>query len=164
MSKGPWLHTLLFEIPVLSIINEVIKSFFKAMRKLMHRERLTTIQKFTILEMNRDYLCRVDPGALVCALHAKGIKIDHEKQSVSFKHSGTVYEMPLLRMKDVKNANGTMMRARVELTFVWNGKTYKNIETSLVDRSKMRYEVLVGRNLIRIIDQPVYISNDETID
>lgn len=125
---------------------------------------LTTIEKFQIVEMDREYLCRVDAGALVCALHAKNIRVDHEAQRVKFKHAGVEYDMPLLRMKDVKNANGVMNRARVELTFVWGDRTYENVETSLVDRSKMRYEVLVGRNLIRMIGLPVYLSNDEQIE
>jgi hypothetical protein len=126
--------------------------------------KLTTIERFFIIETDREYLCRVDAGALVCAIHAKSITVNHEAKRVTFRHSGTTYDLPMLRLKDVKNANGIMTRPRVAFTFVWNGKTYKNIETSLADRSKMRYEVLIGRNLIREIGLPVYLSNDETID
>lgn len=140
----------------------MIRTLAHRIRKFFNRE-LTTIEKFGIQETGRSYLSRVDMGATVCALHAKDIVIDEWNNTVTFKHSGTVYTMPMLRYKEVKNANGVAMRARVALSFVWNGKTYKNIETSLADRSKMRFEVLIGRNLIRELDLPVRLSNDEQL-
>ncbi len=97
---------------------KMLEALLVAIRRFFGCQRLTTIQKFTIVETDRDYLCRVDPGALVCALHAKNIKVDHEQGRVTFKHMGVEYDMPLLRMKDVKNANGIMNRPRVELADV----------------------------------------------
>jgi hypothetical protein len=141
----------------------MIRDIQRVFRKAIGVE-LTTIEKFYIHETNRDYLTRVDMGAAVSALHAKDIIVDEAANTVSFRHAGTTYLMPLLRLKEVKNANGIMIRPRVALTFDWNGKTYENIETSLVDRSKMRFEVLIGRNLIKRIDLPIRLSESEQFD
>lgn len=124
-------------------------------------ERLTTIESFKIIELSKEYEARVDTGALVCALHAEDINVDGDK--VSFKHAGTTHTFPLYRMKEAKNANGVSNRPRIKLSYVWNGKTYKNIETSLSDRSKLKFTLLVGRNLIMELKLPVHV-NDRDIE
>lgn len=120
--------------------------------------RLTTIEFFNVKEIgNTRYESRVDTGALVCAIHATDIKVDGNK--VSFTHGSKEYNFPLLRMKEVKNANGISNRPRVALSYVWNGKTYNNIETSLTDRSKLKFQLLIGRNLISELKIPVHIND-----
>lgn len=124
-------------------------------------ERLTTIETFQVHELNVQYEARVDTGALVCAIHAEEINVDTEKNQVSFKHNGAIHNMPLLRIKDVKNANGISSRPRVALTYTWGGKNYSNIETSLADRSKMNFTLLIGRNLIQALKMPVHINDKD---
>lgn len=69
-----------------------------------------------------------------------------------------------MRMKEVKNANGSATRARIALTYKWGGKSYPNIETSLAERGKMKFKLLVGRNLIKELKLPVHISDQEVND
>lgn len=122
-------------------------------------ERLTTIESFRVTELGREYESRVDTGALVCAIHADVIKVSEDEKTVSFKHNGRDYEFPLYRMKEAKNANGIVNRPRVLLSYVWNGKTYHDVETSLADRSKLKFTLLVGRNLISMLKLPVHIND-----
>lgn len=138
----------------------MIKELTYAFRRAFKRE-LSTIEKFKIIEIDCEYLCRVDPGAHSCSVHAKDIQINETQKTVSFRHAGITHILPLLHQRLVKNANGSMLRPKVRLTFDWNGKTYKNIETSLVDRSGMTYKVLIGRNLLRQIDLPIRLSDSE---
>ena len=126
--------------------------------------QLTTIEKFKVRETGKEYVSRVDTGALVCAIHAEDIKVDEEAKKVSFKHDGKTYDEPLLRMKTAKNANGVVNRPRVAWTYEWQGKSYSNIETSLTDRSKLKFKLLVGRNLIKELKLPVHISDQEVDD
>lgn len=122
-------------------------------------EQLTTIETFKVNELSKSYEARVDTGALVCSIHAEEIEVKDDK--VSFKHNGVKREMKLFRMKEAKNANGVVNRPRVLLSFTWGGKTYRNIETSLADRSKMKFVLLIGRNLIKELKLPVYINDKD---
>lgn len=123
-------------------------------------ERLTTVEMFKINEIANSYEARVDTGAAICALHAENIVID--KDQVSFKHAGSTYKLKLERMRNTKSASGVTNRPIVKLSYVWNKKTYSNIDTSLIDRSKLKFKILVGRNLIAELKLPVYVAdNDE---
>lgn len=124
-------------------------------------KRLTTIETFEAGKFGK-YEARVDTGALVCAIHAIDIKV--EDKIVHFTHNGKAYSEPLLRMKTTKNANGIADRPRIEIDYKWDGKTYTKIETSLTDRSKLKFKLLVGRNLISALKLPVHISDSETFE
>lgn len=126
--------------------------------------QLTTIEKFKVIQTGTEYMSRVDTGALVCAIHATDMEVDEEKKRVKFKHEGKSYDEPLLRMKTAKNANGVVNRPRVSWTYEWNGKRYSGIETSLADRSKLKFKLLIGRNLIKELKLPVHISDQESED
>lgn len=127
-------------------------------------EQLTTIEKFKVKQTGQEYISRVDTGALVCAIHATDITVDLKNKRVTFKHEGKSYDEPLLRMKTASNANGVVDRPRVSWTYEWNGKQYSNIETSLSDRSKLKFKLLIGRNLIKELKLPVHISDQEISD
>jgi hypothetical protein len=122
-------------------------------------ERLTTIETFKVIELSKSYEARVDTGALVCSLHADDIVV--EDGNISFKHAGVAHKMKLHRMKEAKNANGVVNRPRCMMSYEWNGKTYHNIETSINDRSKMKFVLLVGRNLIKELKLPVHINDKD---
>jgi hypothetical protein len=125
-------------------------------------ERLTTVEMFKINEIAKSYEARVDTGAAICALHAEDIVIDKDKEEVSFKHAGSTYKLKLTRVRETKSASGVTNRPVVKLSYVWNKKTYSGIDTSLIDRSKLKFKILVGRNLIAELQLPVYVAdNDE---
>jgi hypothetical protein len=125
-------------------------------------ERLTTIETFKINEISKSYEARVDTGAAICALHAEDIVIDKDKDEVSFKHAGSTYKLKMTRIRNIKSASGVTDRPVVKLSYVWNKKTYSGIDTSLIDRSRLKFKILVGRNLISELKLPVYVAdNDE---
>lgn len=128
------------------------------------KDLLTTIESFKVLETGQLYQARVDTGALVCSIHATNILIDAEEKYVTFEHAGKTYTEPLFRMKTAANANGVVNRPRVSWTYEWSNKKYSNIETSLADRSKLKFKLLIGRNLISDLKLPVHISKDEIND
>ena len=144
-----------FNERVMSSITSLLSHF-----KKHPSDQLTTIETFKIDEISKSYEARVDTGAAICALHAEDIKIDFKY--VEFKHAGTRHKMHLERMRKTKSASGETDRPIVKLSYVWNGKTYNNIDTSLIDRSKLKFKILIGRNLIAEIKLPVYVAdNDE---
>lgn len=144
---------------IVSSVTNLVAAFKKS-----PNAQLTTIEKFEFVSLNTAILSRVDTGALVCAVDAKDISVDEEKKMVTFKFEDKTFEMPLLRIKDVKNANGTTSRPRVAMDYKWNNNVYHGIETSLIDRSKMKFKGLVGRNLIKQLKLPVHISDNEADD
>lgn len=144
---------------VVGSMNQLLKDFKRSRGSL-----LTTIEKFKIDELNVEYLARVDTGALVCSIDASDIEVDEAAKTVKFKHAGKSFDMKLLRMKEARNANGSVNRPRVELTYEWSGKKYSKVETTLNDRSKMKFKILIGRNLISMLKLPVHVSDDESFE
>lgn len=125
----------------------------------MPKNRLTTVETFLVNEISKSYEARVDTGAAICALHAEDILIDNDE--VSFKHAGSTHKLKLVRMRETKSASGITNRAIVKLTYTWNDKTYHNVETSLIDRSKMKFTLLIGRNLIALLKLSVNINSSD---
>lgn len=121
--------------------------------------RLTTIEEFEIIKFGKSYPSRVDTGASFCSIDAQNIIINNG--IVSFSHNHKEYELPLIRMKIAKNANASVERAHIALDYRWNNKTYHSIETSLSDRTKMNFQCLIGRNLIKELMLPVHININE---
>lgn len=124
--------------------------------------RLTTIEAFELAELSLKLEARVDTGALSCSLHATDIVVDEPNKKVKFKHDGRDLELTLVKLKKVTNANAVAVRPNVNLTFKWNGKRYDNVLTTLADRSKLKFKLLIGRNLIRMLDLPVHINDKES--
>jgi len=146
-----------FKGKVMSSVESLLQHF-----KKHPDERLTTIETFKVKEISKSYESRVDTGAAICAFHAEDIEIDKDKGEVSFKHAGTTYKLKMTRIRNTKSASGVTDRPVVKLSYVWNKKTYSGIDTSLIDRSKLKFKILVGRNLIAELKLPVYVAdNDE---
>ena len=143
-----------FKGMIVGSVGKLLSIFKKSPEK-----QLTTIETFEAINFGK-YEARVDTGATGCAIHATDIRV--EDKIVHFTHNGKSYSEPLLRVKAVKNANGIADRPRIEIDYKWNGKTYTKIETSLTDRSKLKFKLLIGRNLIKELKLPVYINDSET--
>lgn len=143
-----------FKGTFVSSMNSLLKIFDKT-----PSVRLTTIENFQVKELSKMLEARVDTGATTCAIDAQDIKIDFN--SVEFTHEGIKHKLHLEKMKQVKNANGITDRAVVKLSYVWKCKTYHNIETTLIDRSKLKFKLLIGRNLIQELTLPVHINDKD---
>ncbi len=55
---------------------------------------------------------------------------------------------PVLSVRKVRNAHGETLRPVVEAKFVIRGKTL-TANFTVADRSKMKYKVLIGRNILK---------------
>jgi hypothetical protein len=146
-----------FKGKVMSSVESLLQHF-----KKHPDERLTTIETFKVKEISKSYESRVDTGAAICALHAEEITVDGEE--VSFKHAGATHKMKILRTRETKSASGVTVRPVVKLTYEWNGKTYSGIDTSLIDRSKLKFKLLIGRNLIAQLKLPVYVADKDELE
>lgn len=125
-------------------------------------ERLTTIETFKVNDISKDYAARVDTGAAICSLDAQDINVDFKY--VEFHHAGSRLKIPLERMRKTKSASGETNRPIVKLSYSWNGKTYSNIDTGLIDRSRLKFKLLVGRNLISELKLPVHVADNDEIE
>lgn len=124
---------------------------------------LTTIAKFGIKTIGiSEVLTRVDTGASTCSIHATDVSIDDNK--VTFKTINGTHTLALSGTSTVKNSNGIREVPNVKIDFEWNGKIYRGIDTKIVDRSKMKFKLLVGRNLIKDLKVPVYIDPNDDFD
>jgi hypothetical protein len=47
----------------------------------------------------------------------------------------------------------------IKLDVVFRGKRYNQVEFTITDRAGMKYEALIGRNLLKMIGLPVLVYN-----
>lgn len=76
---------------------------------------------------------RIDTGATMSSIHTEIVK--------------ELDLGPVIRSKKVKNANGISIRPVIEVNIVLHGKKMKS-KFTVTDRSHMKYEVLIGRNIL----------------
>lgn len=98
---------------------------------------------------------KLDTGARTTSLDAQGISIVERdgKRWVSFEfHDGRKqvvrFERPLLRFSDLRTApDVTEHRPVISMTICMDGIS-RETDVNLVDRGKLRYRMLIGRNFL----------------
>jgi len=103
---------------------------------------------------------RVDTGAASCALHASSITIIEDEEGVEQKleviifdtdselYSGEVLEFEDFVIRNVRNSFGKKMaRPMIKTTVIINKQSYE-ILIGFSNRSKLTYDMLIGRNLL----------------
>ena len=70
------------------------------------------------------------------------------KSSIDIKLAGKLKLGPVIKSKIIKSAHGSRLRPIVEAEITLEGKKIKT-EFTLVDRSHMRYQVLIGQNILK---------------
>jgi hypothetical protein len=92
---------------------------------------------------------RIDTGAATTSLDVCEMSIQGD--TVAFRLAdrcgGQVLRLPLKTMRSVRSSSGHQVRPIVEMTLCI-GRRKMQIEVNLVDRSRMTYPFLVGRNVI----------------
>lgn len=101
---------------------------------------------------------RVDSGAAYCSLHAD--KVEEEEHFVKFKRGGVLYKVPVERWVKLRNSHGKSRRAIIRLDVELRGKRFNQIEFTVTSRSDMKYEALIGRNLLKLLGLPVIVNAD----
>ena len=69
------------------------------------------------------------------------------KSSMDIKLAADLSLGPILRTKLVRSASGTGLRAVINATIILAGLEIKS-EFTLADRSKMKYPILIGQNIL----------------
>ena len=99
---------------------------------------------------------KLDTGADTTSINARKVTTffkggsDWARFSVSnFEGDKLVIERPIVRTTTIKRHNGDHQdRPVIELSLCIDGIT-KTVEVNLVDRSKLNYQLLIGRNYMR---------------
>jgi ribosomal protein S6--L-glutamate ligase len=102
---------------------------------------------------------KVDTGAKTSSLHVDDIEV--QGQTVKFTRNETTYRVPLYDTRHVKSHDGvdeSVERPIVLLDTTLKGVRVNSVEFSLINRSHMKYEVLIGRNVIEQLGLPVVIT------
>jgi len=92
---------------------------------------------------------RIDTGAATSSLDAKHISIRDGvvEVTLSARHGGHVFRLPVKRIVRIKSASGRQQRPVVALT-ICLGSQQMTVEANLTDRSHLPYPLLVGRNVL----------------
>jgi len=121
---------------------------------------LTDIEPMTIVRLSQEPLmARVDTGAKYCSLHADSV--EEENDWVKFKRGDITYKVPFTRRIKIRNAVGKHHRPIVTLDVEIRGKRYSRVEFTITSRSDMKYEALIGRNLLELLGLPVIVYNTD---
>ena len=95
-----------------------------------------------------EFVAKMDTGAHFCALHATEIKVEHGLVSFRFD-TGQKLTAKLIGRKEITSSNGATQKRPLIRTRIKIGKKTINSLVTLVDRSKMKDKMLLGRKLLR---------------
>ena len=121
------------------------------------REVVGWLEKVRFPEIDsvgKPILAKIDTGAYSGALHVDFEKIVVENGEEILEYRPINKERQIVRTKKfrkvrVKSSNGIKEeRHLITTAIVINGKTYK-VELTLADRTDMRYDVIIGRRLLK---------------
>jgi RimK family alpha-L-glutamate ligase len=127
---------------------------------------LTDVEEIVLHRINNNlpFAAKVDTGATLSSLHASAVSMDDNW--VKFTHGDVSYKVPLSRTILIKNAHTsdtdrekyTTRRPIIKLDVTVRGQRYNGIEFTLNDRTNMKYDVLIGRNLLGEIGLPIIVT------
>lgn len=99
---------------------------------------------------------RVDTGAKLSSVHAENVKIEHDW--VWFTRGSINYKVPVVRMAKIRSAQSDLtVRPVVHLDITIKGKHLQQVEFTIVGREAMKYEVLIGRNVLGMLGIPIVV-------
>lgn len=101
---------------------------------------------------------RIDTGAAFCSLHADNVSEDNGW--IKFKRGEVTYKVPIERQVKIRNAHGSSSRPIVKLDIVVRGTRYNQVEFTITSRAKMSYDVLIGRNFLKLAGLPVLVHQE----
>ena len=93
---------------------------------------------------------RVDTGAATTSLDARDlvVKDDVAEFKLPEKYGGTKITLPVIRWREVRSASGLQRRPVVEMRICVGPKVLRT-KVNLIDRSRMTYPIIIGRNVLR---------------
>jgi hypothetical protein len=93
---------------------------------------------------------RIDTGSALCALDARELKVRNDVAEFKLPdaYGGLQMRLPVVRWGKIRSANSWQKRAVVEIEICLGPRKIR-VEANLVDRSQVKYPVLIGRNALR---------------
>lgn len=109
-----------------------------------------------IMETETD--ARVDTGAKTSSLHVDE-NLDFDDSWTKFRRGDITYKVPTARIVKIKNVHGgdNSRRPVIKLDVSIKGQRFNGVEFSLNNREQMKYQVIVGRNLLALMGLPVAV-------
>jgi hypothetical protein len=114
-----------------------------------------------VVDTDLDFVARIDTGARTTSINAQNIEIENpaaDKKAncgkkitlevVNAKGEKCRLESKIVKILEVRNAQGTELRYMIPLTLRWHGQD-KKIDVNLRNRSSMTYKLLIGRDWLK---------------
>lgn len=116
-------------------------------------EHVGLCESVIIKRINNDkpFEAKVDTGADRCSLGAEDIEVSDEGY-VRFTIDGTRYKIASDKTVKVVAANGAESRPIVKFNVEFNGKSFDGVDFNIASREGMKYQVIVGKNLLSMAD------------
>ncbi len=95
-----------------------------------------------------EFVAKMDTGANYCALHATDIHVEDGYVVFRFEGSGLL-RAKLIARKTITSSNGESTKRPLIRTRIKLGRRLIHSEITLIDRSKMKDKMLLGRKLLK---------------
>jgi hypothetical protein len=107
------------------------------------------VEKVVIMPWSIELPARIDSGAARTSLDARNLKIQGEEAvfSLPAKYGGKTLRLPVKGWKNVKSSHGVTKRPLVEMDICIGAKRIP-VTVSLVDRTRMAYPIIIGRDIL----------------
>lgn len=146
-------------IPEIQSLSGVPQSVLKKQRKaklsLKNKIVIGRIENIEIDGTGFALKARVDTGAKTCSIHAENIveKMVDGKEYIQFVSENTenkkqVFLKEVVKDQKVKSSNGEVSTRYVVKMSIQLGTKIHNVNVNLNDREDLRYNFLIGRNLL----------------
>lgn len=103
---------------------------------------------------------RVDTGAKYSSIHADWLSFD--ENWTKFRRGDVTFKVNTDRVIKIKNVHGgeSTRRAMIKLDITIKGQRLNGVEFTVNDRAHMKYEVLIGRNILELLGLPVIVPKN----
>jgi hypothetical protein len=125
---------------------------FGTVRAVTAEERIMVggTEEVLLLPRGAKLPARMDTGADICCLDARELKVKNNMAEFKLPeaYGGLQIRLPIVRWRYVRSANARQRRPVVWLEICLGPKLLR-VEANLIDRSQVKYPLLIGRNALR---------------
>ena len=130
----------------------------------LKQDTIGETEKVSINRITNEVEARIDTGAKYCSLHVDKVEVDGDW--VKFTRSDITYKVPVFKTVKIRHASigESVHRPVVKLDLVMRDVQLNQMEFTLNDRSRMSFEVLVGRNALQALGLPIIVYKDDALN